>query len=35
MVKCLQKAHPDKLVFKNQDNIDKFIDKNYNYINEL
>jgi hypothetical protein len=30
--KCLQKAHPDKLVFKNQDNIDKFIDKNYNYI---
>jgi hypothetical protein len=32
--KCLQKAHPDKLVFKNQDNIDKFVDKNYNYINE-
>lgn len=32
--KCLQKAHPDKVEFKNQDNIDKFVDKNYNYINE-
>jgi hypothetical protein len=32
--KCLQKAHPDKLVFKNQDNIEKFVDKNYNYITE-
>jgi hypothetical protein len=32
--KCLQKAHPEKLVFKNQSNIDKFMDKNYNYITD-
>ena len=30
--KTLQKSHPEKVEFKNENDIDKFIDKNYNYI---
>jgi hypothetical protein len=30
--KTLQKSHPEKIEFKNENNIDKFVDKNYNYI---
>ena len=30
--KTLQKSHPEQIHFKNENDIDKFIDKNYNYI---
>jgi len=30
--KTLQKSHPEQVEFKNENDIDKFIDKNYNYI---
>jgi hypothetical protein len=30
--KTLQKSHPESIEFKNENDIDKFIDKNYNYI---
>ena len=30
--KTLQKSHPETIEFKNENTIDKFVDKNYNYI---
>ena len=30
--KTLQKAHPENIVFKNENNIDAFVDKNYNSV---